>query len=181
MLSQPEIRSSNILKKLIVVSLCEVFKDISPSYKIRAWSSRENEQTASKEVKNLKEYEETLLKQYKLYLDYLNDTIRGTTKLALLASHQSSSASSVDNRRDAHLGLLVICVRCVCQLFEKLFYFNFSNDLIDMIVGQLTSKFFQVAQLASNAIKEAFKNDKTLHLSLEVYISFYFILFYFSI
>lgn len=161
MLSQPEIRSSNILKKLILVSLCEIFKDICPSYKIRPWSSKENEQTATKEVKQLKEYEETLLKQYKLYLDYLNDSIRGSCKLALMSSDDQL-------KRETHLGLMFICVRCVCQLFEKLFYFNFSNDLIDIIVNQLTSKFNQVAELASNSIKDAFKNDKTLHLSLEV-------------
>lgn len=137
MLSQPEIRSSNMLKKLILVSLCEIFKDICPSYKIRPWSSKENEQTATKEVKQLKEYEETLLKQYKLYLDYLNDTIRSSCKLALMASDDQL-------KRETHLGLMFICVRCVCQIFEKLFYFNFSNDLIDIIVNLLTSKFSQV-------------------------------------
>lgn len=44
MLTYPDIRNSFILRKLIVVSLCEIFKDIIPSYKIRAWTDKENEQ-----------------------------------------------------------------------------------------------------------------------------------------
>jgi nucleolar complex protein 3 len=159
MLSQPEIRSSNILKKLIMVSLCEIFKDICPSYKIRAWSSKENEQAVSKDVKQLKEYEETLLKQYKLYIDYLQETVRGSVKLALINEAE---------KRDAYVNLAFITLRCVTQLFEKLFYFNFSNDLIDIVVGNLTAKFPQLADLAAQSIRDAFKADKTLHLSLEV-------------
>lgn len=44
MLTYPEVRSSLILRKLIVISLCEIYKDIIPSYKIRAWTEKEQEQ-----------------------------------------------------------------------------------------------------------------------------------------
>jgi nucleolar complex protein 3 len=44
MLTTPEIKSSYLLQKLIIVSLCEIFKDIMPSYKIRAWTDKENSQ-----------------------------------------------------------------------------------------------------------------------------------------
>ena len=44
MLTLNEVKSSNTLKKLIVVSLCEIFKDIAPGYKIRQWTEKENEQ-----------------------------------------------------------------------------------------------------------------------------------------
>lgn len=78
MLTQPDVRDSFMLKKLVVVSLCEIFKDIMPSYKIRAWTEKENEQKVGKDVQEVKEYEETLVNQYKLYLDYLNEAIKGT-------------------------------------------------------------------------------------------------------
>lgn len=142
MLTIPEIRSSSTLKKLILVSLCEIFKDICPSYKIRAWSEKENEQMAGKEVKTLKDYEETLLKQYKLYIDYLSETIRSATKLALIA--EKSSSSNNKDKIETISSLAFISTRCVCQLFEKLFYFNYSNDLIEIIANQLTSKITQV-------------------------------------
>ena len=44
MLNMPDIRTSIVLKKLIIVSMCEIFKDIVPSYKIRPWTEKENEQ-----------------------------------------------------------------------------------------------------------------------------------------
>jgi nucleolar complex protein 3 len=47
MLTNIDVKSSNMLKKLIVVSLCEIFKDIMPSYKIRAWSDKENQQSVN--------------------------------------------------------------------------------------------------------------------------------------
>lgn len=47
MLNQPEIRDSLILRKLIIVSMCEIFKDIVPSYKIRGWTEKEKEQNVN--------------------------------------------------------------------------------------------------------------------------------------
>jgi nucleolar complex protein 3 len=47
MLSYADVKCSFILKKLIVVSLCEIYKDILPSYKIRPWTEKEKEQNVS--------------------------------------------------------------------------------------------------------------------------------------
>jgi len=47
MLCYPEVKCSALLKKLIVVSLCEIYKDILPSYKIRPWTDKEKEQSVS--------------------------------------------------------------------------------------------------------------------------------------
>ena len=44
MLSQSDVKNSLILRKFIIVSMCEIFKDIVPSYKIRPWTEKENEQ-----------------------------------------------------------------------------------------------------------------------------------------
>jgi nucleolar complex protein 3 len=44
MLLDNDIKYSYILRKFIIVSLCEVFKDIVPSYKIRTWTEKENQQ-----------------------------------------------------------------------------------------------------------------------------------------
>jgi nucleolar complex protein 3 len=44
MFTIPDVAKSNLLKKLIIVSLTEIFKDIIPGYKIRIWSEKENEQ-----------------------------------------------------------------------------------------------------------------------------------------
>ena len=48
MLLNNDVKYSYILRKFIVVSLCEVFKDIVPSYKIRTWTEKENQQKVNK-------------------------------------------------------------------------------------------------------------------------------------
>ncbi|RNA30303.1 nucleolar complex 3 -like protein, partial [Brachionus plicatilis] len=163
MLTQTNVRQSFILRKLVVVSLCEIFKDIVPSYKIRAWTEKEIEQKIGNEVKELREYEETLLKQYKFYLDYLNDSIKDIYK-TLYKSESNISKSTEDSVKSFGL----ICVRSVCQMLEKLSHFNYSNDLIDMVVSQLTSSIAEISTLVSDTIKTLFVEDKTLHLSLEI-------------
>ena len=62
----------------------------------------------------------------------------------------------------------VICVRCICGLSERLYHFNFANDIIQIIVHQLTSKTNEVAHLAADNIIALFKADKDLKLSLEI-------------
>lgn len=47
MVTYGDIKSSLILRKLIVVSLAEIFKDIIPAYKIRQYSEKETEQSVS--------------------------------------------------------------------------------------------------------------------------------------
>ena len=51
MLIDPEVRKSFMLRKMIVVSLCEIFKDIMPSYKIRSWTEKENTQNVTRNFK----------------------------------------------------------------------------------------------------------------------------------
>jgi len=64
-------------KKLAMVSLLTVFKDIIPGYAIRATSEKEQGVKLSKEVKKLREYEEGLLKYYQRYLQILEETVQG--------------------------------------------------------------------------------------------------------
>ena len=44
MLTLVEVKESFLLRKMLIVSLCEIFKDVMPSYKIRAWTDKENSQ-----------------------------------------------------------------------------------------------------------------------------------------
>ncbi|CAF0732006.1 unnamed protein product [Brachionus calyciflorus] len=164
MLSLPDVRQSYILKKLIVVSLCEIFKDIIPSYKIRPWTEKENEQKIGKDVQELKEFEETLLKQYKLFLDYLNDSIKGVYK----SLYKSDSEKLTKQTEETVRSFGLICVRSACQLLEKLNHFNYTNDLIEIVATQLTSKISEISKISSETIRNIFAMDKTLHLSLEV-------------
>ena len=63
---------------------------------------------------------------------------------------------------------VIVCVKCLTSLLEKLFYFNHSNDLIELIVQQLTNKEPEISKLAIESIEKIYKNDKDLQLSLDV-------------
>ena len=131
MLSYADVRTSLILRKLILISLCEIYKDIIPSYKIRAWTDKEQEQTVGKDVKTLREYEETLCRQYKLYIDYINDSIKEMNKHI----HDRDRATRESWK---HYG--IVCIGCLSGLLERKSHFNFAPDIIEIIVVQLTHK-----------------------------------------
>lgn len=63
---------------------------------------------------------------------------------------------------------VVICVKCLTSLIEKLSYFNHANDLIELVVSQLTNKISEISRLALESVKKLFKEDKELQLSLDV-------------
>jgi hypothetical protein len=85
-----------------------------------------------KEVEELKTYEESLVKQYKLYIDYLGDSIKGSHRILY------KDGGSKDQEAVKHYAM--ICVKCLSDLIERLSHFNHSMDIIEIIVQQLSSK-----------------------------------------
>ena len=53
------------VKKLVILSMLEIFKDIIPSYRIRALTEIERSQRMKKETLALVDFEEGLLKNYR--------------------------------------------------------------------------------------------------------------------
>ena len=116
-----------------------------------------------KEVQQQKEFEETLVKQYKLYIDYLNESIKLTNK-ELYKMEGSRDVQEINLLKT----YVIVCVKCLTSLLEKLFYFNHSNDLIELIVQQLTNKNTEISRLAIESVEKIYKNDRDLQLSLDV-------------
>ena len=175
------VRRSYLLRKYVVVSLCEIFKDIVPGYKIRAWTEQEREQNVGKDVLALKEYEDGLVKQYKLYIDYLGQSLKAAyNALAPLQRRQqqqqrphrnnTSAASNAEQRQqiESITGYAVVCVRCASELLDRLAHFNNAHDVIELLVQQLTSRVAEVADLAAEAVRRLFAADKELQLSLDI-------------
>ncbi len=117
-----------------------------------------------------------------MYIDYLNDSIKNVTR-TLFSDQKNLSSSEIDSLQKYYVSTFrcqnlvkfiktlftkVICVRCICGLSERLSHFNFANDIIQVIVHQLTSKTNEVAHLAADNIIALFKADKDLKLSLEI-------------
>ena len=92
----------------------------------------------------------------------MNDSIKGVNKA--LYKNADMNSSDIDSLQK----LYVICVRCLCNLSERLSHFNYANDVIEIVVHQLTSKVNEVSMLASDTITNLFKGDKELNLSSEI-------------
>ena len=58
-------RVGSTVKKLVILSMLEIFKDVIPSYRIRALTEIERSQRMKKETLALVDFEEGLLKNYR--------------------------------------------------------------------------------------------------------------------
>uniref|UniRef100_A0A915ET80 NOC3-like protein n=1 Tax=Echinococcus canadensis TaxID=519352 RepID=A0A915ET80_9CEST len=68
MATDPLFLKSSSLRQLLVASLCVVFKDILPTYKIRPPTEQELKQRVKKETKRIWRFEEILLKNFEKYV-----------------------------------------------------------------------------------------------------------------
>lgn len=65
----------DFVKKLVVLSELNLFKDVCPGYKIRTHEDSEDV-ALSKEVLQLRAFEEGLLKHYQAFLAYLEEVVK---------------------------------------------------------------------------------------------------------
>ncbi|KFO70989.1 Nucleolar complex protein 3, partial [Cuculus canorus] len=150
MLMEQDPNVAVIVRKLVMVSLMEIFKDIAPSYKIRPLTEAEKATKVKKETQKLREFEEGLVSQYKFYLENLEQTIKDWKQRKLKKSNVISLK--------AYKGLAEIAVKCLCELLVALPHFNFHNNIIVLIISQLCCE----------AVKKLFKQDKLGYASLGV-------------
>ena len=102
-----------------------------------------------------------MLKQYKLYIDYLGDSLKGSHRMLFKEDNKGKDLEAIKQ-------FAVVCVKSLSGLIERLSHFNHSSDIIETIVQQLTSKIGEVALVANESVKKILNNDKDLRLSLEV-------------
>uniref|UniRef100_A0A8I5NSL7 Nucleolar complex protein 3 homolog n=1 Tax=Papio anubis TaxID=9555 RepID=A0A8I5NSL7_PAPAN len=114
------------VRKLVIVSLMELFKDITPSYKIRPLTEAEKSTKTRKETQKLREFEEGLVSQYKFYLENLEQMVKDWKQRKLKKSNVVSLK--------AYKGLAEVAVKSLCELLVALPHFNFHNNIIVLIV-----------------------------------------------
>ncbi|XP_069467440.1 nucleolar complex protein 3 homolog [Ambystoma mexicanum] len=148
------------VRKLVMVSLTEVFKDITPSYKIRPLTEAEKTSKVKKETQKLREFEEGLVCQYKFYLENLEQTVKDWKQMKLKKSDVVSLK--------AYKGLAEIAVKCLCELLLSLSHFNFHNNIIVMLVPLMNDKSKRISEMCCDAIKKLFKQDRVGYAALSV-------------
>ncbi|NXJ90555.1 NOC3L protein, partial [Corythaixoides concolor] len=160
MLMEQDPNVAVIVRKLVMVSLMEIFKDIVPSYKIRPLTEAEKATKVKKETQKLREFEEGLVSQYKFYLENLEQTIKDWKQRKLKKSNVISLK--------AYKGLAEIAVKCLCELLVALPHFNFHNNIIVLIVPLMNDTSKMISEMCFEAVKKLFKQDKLGYASLGV-------------
>ncbi|KAL4916608.1 nucleolar complex-associated protein-domain-containing protein [Aspergillus aurantiobrunneus] len=139
------------VKKLALASQAAVYKDVIPGYRIRSLSEEEKSAKVSKDVRKLRNYEQSLLSGYKHYIQ----TLLGLTK---------SSKDKVDT--DA--GMKSVAINCACSLLLSVPHFNFRAELLRVIVNQLARRRVDGDFIkCRDTLQEVFSRDDDGVVSLE--------------
>lgn len=125
--------------------------------------------SVKKDTLALQNYEATLLRSYKSYLQKLE-------KISNVLRRKKGNTQSV-NEREMQLG--ETSVSCMCELLTVHPYFNFSVNIANYILPLLDNKRSSVREKVVRCISQIFKEDKRGQLSLTVsydrnFISFIF-------
>ena len=117
--------------------MCALFKDLLPDYKINLEVASEGTRF-SREVKARRTFESNILKHYQKYVQFVEKHAKNpTSKMQLVAA------------------------KCLSELLFYKPYFNFTMDIIAIVVPLLDSKNEQVKEAVAQNITALFVNDPT--------------------
>lgn len=130
------------VSKLSILSMLAIMRDLIPAYRIRPIHEREKEDIVqSKEVKQLWDYENILLKSYQSYLKVLLKAFKNQktgTKSALVLSK--------------------VAAKCLSSLVVAVPHFNFAGDILQVIIPGIANKEADIREMCSNAITTLVKS-----------------------
>ncbi|XP_076438020.1 nucleolar complex protein 3 homolog [Babylonia areolata] len=155
------------VRKLVMVSMCEIFKDIIPGYRLRLPTAQEKEQKMKQDTKKLMDYESAFLLSYKTYLEYLEHTITGKSFDSSLRLKRLGFCD-VPLPQQSKKDLMVIAVQCLCSLLTTHPHFNYRSDVVTLLVPYMNHKNSQVSDTVCQAAKRIFVSDKSGEVTLEV-------------
>ncbi|PHH80167.1 hypothetical protein CDD82_1937 [Ophiocordyceps australis] len=111
------------IQMLALMAQMAVFKDIIPGYRIRPQTEEATKDKLSKEVRCTRQYEQSLVSAYQTY-------VKSLARCAKL------EAEPVNNGQT----LAGVAISCASSLLTAVPHFNFRTDLINILVGKLSSR-----------------------------------------
>ena len=140
------------IKAIALGTQLVVFKDILPTYRIREKSDNDAKIKLSKEVRRLHQFEQTLLKSYKVYI----------MTLGTLAKTRSRGQIDQQARVD------LVAVVCACDLLLSVPHFNYRGEVLQVLIGQLSRKSIDQKYVkARETLEQLFATDEDGYASLE--------------
>ena len=149
-------------QSLVAYSLLEVFQDIIPSYRIREKVSEDEKGVPlKKETMQLRQFEATLLKYYKVYVNRL---IRMTESIRKRKT--SSFYDSILDNMNAKGKICLVGARCLATLLVSHPHFNLRDNVIDALAPLMSCKCPEVRQLVFDHFTRLYREDKQGQVSL---------------
>ncbi|KAI8097031.1 nucleolar complex-associated protein-domain-containing protein [Halteromyces radiatus] len=137
------------IKKLTLLAQLAVYKDIIPGYRIRTLTEKETGVQVTKEVKRLREYEQSLLHNYELYLKDLN---------TLLSKRNTETDTA----------MALVATRCLCELLMAKPHFNFRLEIMVSVVARMSIlQWDDMSELSYKAILNLLESDESGRISLD--------------
>ncbi|KAH9105025.1 hypothetical protein AeMF1_019025 [Aphanomyces euteiches] len=150
------------LSKLAMLSELSVLLDVLPDYRIRLQTEAESSGPQKKKVKEMKEFETSLLNQYQKFLKFLSAT--ATQKLATLNPNQTSRTPA----QALAFSVAETAVKCLAELLKVKYSFNFNLNLIAAMVPLADSPYISIQRPSCEAFEVVFKADKSGLAPLEI-------------
>uniref|UniRef100_A0A336M7G6 Nucleolar complex protein 3 homolog n=2 Tax=Culicoides sonorensis TaxID=179676 RepID=A0A336M7G6_CULSO len=144
------------IRKMSILSLMEIFKDIIPEYKVGVVDLET--QKVKKITLQRVNYEKDLLGYYKRFLTKME---RLTSKLKV-KRFQTLKASKQD------IILAELAVQCLCELLSEHPYFNYSTNVAQLLVALLNTQNENIRSNVYKCFTGIFKNDKRLDLTRHI-------------
>ncbi|KAI9737178.1 MAG: hypothetical protein M1834_000771 [Cirrosporium novae-zelandiae] len=140
------------IKKLALATELAVYKDIIPGYRIRPLSEADRATKVSKDVRRLRDFEQSLVAGYQKYVQDL----------------ASSSRLSKKYNDKAHATVAALAVSCACALLTAVPHFNFRGELMKIVVEKLSAMTINDTFMkAREALETLFREDEDGGASLE--------------
>ncbi|KAJ5952790.1 uncharacterized protein N7479_011203 [Penicillium vulpinum] len=139
------------VKKLALASQAAIYKDVIPGYRIRPLSEEDQSGRVSKDVRKLRDFEQSLVSGYRAYVQ----------KLAMLVKPAKGDAPT-----DA--GLRSFAISMACTMLLAVPHFNFRSELLKILVNRLARRNLDADYVkCRETMEQIFAKDDDGTVSLE--------------
>lgn len=141
------------VRKLAIVSVTEIFKDILPEYRVGQIDTKM--QTVRKATLERVNFENALLQQFKKFLQKLEQLTAQVNKRGGQKTPQS-------------IKMATVAVQCMCDLLLAHPYFNYVQNIAQLLVYMLNCNYGAMRVAVNQCFRSLFSNDKKLDMTLFV-------------
>ncbi|EDW59517.1 nucleolar complex protein 3 [Drosophila virilis] len=139
------------VRKLAIISITEIFKDILPEYRVGQVDTKM--QTVRKATLDRVTFENALLQQFKKFLQKLEQLTAQVNKRGGQKTPQT-------------IKMATVAVQCMCDLLIAHPYFNYVQNIAQLLVYMLNCNYGTMRVAVNQCFRTLFGNDKRLDMTL---------------